>query len=221
MNRIRLILDNIKKNSNIISFISGPITSIIVSNIISTFEVKKEQCRMIGLLLVMIIWWISLCIKIGITSLLPLILIPILGIDSGSSIATSYFEDSIVTCFGSLLISDAVEHYNLHRKFANIFLSRANKYGLNGILGSFLFCSGFLSMFLSNSATAALMTPLAKAIMNELKLSKTSQEEIIQLTMAAKAIDISIAYGSTLGGQATITGTGANLVLKGLMLGKL
>ena len=76
-------------------------------------------------------------------------------------------------------------------------------------------------MFLSNSATAALMTPLAKAIMNELKLSKTSQEEIIQLTMAAKAIDISIAYGSTIGGQATITGTGANLVLKGLMLGKL
>ena len=56
---------------------------------------------------------------------------------------------------------------------------------------------------------------------NELKLSKTSQEEISHLTLAAKAVDLSVAYGSTLGGQATITGTGANLVLKGLMLGKL
>jgi sodium-dependent dicarboxylate transporter 2/3/5 len=161
----------------------------------------------------------SLCIKIGITSLVPLILIPLLGIDSGSSIATSYFEDSIVTCFGSLLISDAVEYYNLHRKFANIFLLRANKYGFNGILASFLFCSGFLSMFLSNTATAALMTPLARAIVNEIKLSKISPEEINQITNLAKAIDISIAFAATVGGQATITGTGANLVLKGLMLG--
>jgi sodium-dependent dicarboxylate transporter 2/3/5 len=73
-------------------------------------------------------------------------------------------------------------------------------------------------MFLSNSATAALMTPLARVIVRELKNSRPLEQE--GLLKAAKAIDIGIAYASTIGGQATITGTGANLVLQGLMLEK-
>ena len=165
-------------NTKLCAFVSGPLIGIIVSSIVSSFGIKPEQCRMIGLTMLMIVWWISLCIPIGVTSLIPLLLIPLLGIASGETISSAYFEDSIVTCFGSLLISDSIEYYNIHRKFANVFLTRARKYGLNGILCGFLFCSGAMSMVLSNSATAALMTPLARAIICELKTSTSSSDEL-------------------------------------------
>ena len=206
------------KNAKTLSYISGPLIGIIVSSILSSFGIRNEQCRMIGLTMLMIVYWISQCIPIGVTSLIPLLLIPILGITSGEMISSAYFEDSIVTCFGSLLISDAIEYYNIHRKFANVFLTRSHKYGLNGILCGFLFCSGFLSMVLSNSATAAVMTPLARAIIGELKNSTSTSDELHEVLKAAKAIDLSIAFAATLGGMATVIGTGANLVLQGLML---
>ena len=206
-----------KNNVKGLCLFGGPLLGLASTILSHGIGLQSIQSRMIGITVFMIIWWLSLCVPLGVTSLLPLFLLPLLGIASADTTSSSYFEDSIVTCFGSLLISDAIEYYSIHRKFANVFLSRAMAGGLHGILVSFLLCTAFISMFLSNSATAALMTPLSKVIVRELRNSRPQSEQESLLT-AAKAIDIGIAYASTIGGQATITGTGANLVLQGLML---
>lgn len=118
----------------------------------------------------------------GVTGLLPIIWLPLLGIMSGSAIASTYFGDSVIICWSSFLISDAVEKYNLHKRFAYNVLKfsyrkpAADKDGETTsrrqwvtsdelLLLSFIFITGFISMWLSNSAAAALMIPLAKAVM--------------------------------------------------------
>lgn len=74
-------------------------------------------------------------------------------------------------------------------------------------------------MWMSNTATAALMTPLAQAVFNKLKGNQNLLEsDRLQLQRTACAIDFGIAYGALLGGIATLTGTGTNLVLEGILL---
>ena len=119
----------------------------------------------------------------GVTGLLPIIWLPLMGIMSGSAVAGTYFGDSVIICWSSFLISEAVEKYNLHKRFAYSVLmfsyrnSATNDEEGNDtnrrkwitsdelLLLTFIFVTGFISMWLSNSATAALMIPLAKAVM--------------------------------------------------------
>lgn len=128
----------------------------------------------------------------GVTGLLPIIWLPLLGIMSGSAIASTYFGDSVIICWSSFLISDAVEKYNLHKRFAyNVLKLSYRKSAANEdgeitsrrrqwvtsdelLLLSFIFITGFISMWLSNSAAAALMIPLAKAVMVGLRNDPTS-----------------------------------------------
>jgi sodium-dependent dicarboxylate transporter 2/3/5 len=115
-----------------------------------------------------------------VTGLLPIIALPALGVMSGSSVASTYFNDSVVVCWGSLIIAHAIEKYNLHKRFALAVLHFAyNNHSKNDnnttayhcisndevLISSFLFTTAFISMWLSNSATAVLMTPLANAAM--------------------------------------------------------
>ena len=126
----------------------------------------------------------------GVTGLLPIIWLPLLGIMSGSAVASTYFGDSVIICWSSFLISEAVEKYNLHKRFAYNVLkfsyrnsaetttsSSSKREWINSdelLLLSFIFVTGFISMWLSNSAAAALMIPLAKAVMVGLRNDPTS-----------------------------------------------
>ena len=152
----------------------------------------------------------------GVTGLLPIILLPTLGLVRGRSVSSSYFSDEIVICWASLIMAMAVDQYSLHSKFAQYLLAKTSSAGLPGLILAFVMTTGFISMWLSNTATAALMAPLSKAVFSELTRSSKYREDKIRA--AASAVDLGIAYASSLGGMATLTGTGANLVVAGTML---
>jgi sodium-dependent dicarboxylate transporter 2/3/5 len=104
-----------------------------------------------------------------------------MGVMSGSAVASTYFSDSIIICWGSLIIAYSVEKYELHRRFACMVLRFAyvretkarapmlNEFSDELLLFSFIMITAFISMWLSNSATAVLMTPLAKAVQSGLQ----------------------------------------------------
>eukprot|EP01035_Chromulina_nebulosa_P038000 gene38000-51318_t len=218
---------------------SGPVVGFMVGGIAFAAHMQYEMAAVLGLGAVMVTWWLTAAVPMGVTGLLPIIWLPLLGIMSGSAIASTYFGDSVIICWSSFLISDAVEKYNLHKRFAYNVLkfsyrkSAANKDGETTsrrqwvtsdelLLLSFIFITGFISMWLSNSAAAALMIPLAKAVMVGLRndpasssVDAVSAERSHRLHSLACAIDLSIAYAAGFGGMSTLTGTGANLVLQG------
>eukprot|EP00607_Mallomonas_marina_P010202 CAMPEP_0182422324 /NCGR_PEP_ID=MMETSP1167-20130531/7982_1 /TAXON_ID=2988 /ORGANISM="Mallomonas Sp, Strain CCMP3275" /LENGTH=713 /DNA_ID=CAMNT_0024600291 /DNA_START=313 /DNA_END=2450 /DNA_ORIENTATION=+ len=114
---------------------------------------------------------------------------------------------------GSTLMASAVEEYGLHRRFAKVLLTCTKSHGDKGLLFGFISTTGLLSMWLSNSATAALMAPLAKAVFESQSQKATSADR----QQVKVAIDLGIAFAASLGGMATLTGTGSNIVLHGTL----
>ena len=109
---------------------------------------------MIAVVLLMAGWWISEAVPIAVTSLLPVVLFPLLGIMDGGKVAAEYFNDIIFLFMGGFILSMAMEKWNLHLKIAYkaLMLFGSKPYR---ILFGFMFTSSFLSMWMSNTATAA------------------------------------------------------------------
>jgi hypothetical protein len=205
------------KRNVYLALLFGPLCGVLTSLIFYYLKFELPMVKMLGVTVHMVLWWLEGRVRMGLTGLLPIVLLPCLGISNGTKISQIYFSDSVVVCMGSLIMASAVEIYGLHHRSAKIIMKYAQSGGVTAILGAFIFITGFISMWLSNTATAALMIPLSRAIFVHIQQSQShlSSKRLANLGIA---IDISIAFASSLGGMATLTGTGSNLVLQGTMM---
>ena len=119
--------------------------------------------RMAAVALLMATWWITDAIPLFATALLPLILYPLLSIESGAATAPIYFNSTIILFIGGFMIALTMEKWNLHRRIALRIIQRIGG-GPGRIVLGFMAASGFLSMWVSNTATAIMMMPIGLAI---------------------------------------------------------
>lgn len=163
--------------------------------------------HMLAIIIFMGILWLTEALPIGITALLPLILYPLLDIANSNQVSLNYFNSTIFLFLGGFIISIAIEKTNLHKRIAFSLLKILGQ-SKDGILLAFAVSSWFLSMFISNTATALIMLPIALSISNQLStdIPKKMQEKYI------KAILFAIAYSCSIGGIATLIGTPPNLI---------
>jgi len=113
-------------------------------------------------------------VPLGLASLLPIPLFPLLGVLDATDVSACYFHDTIVLFFGTLLLADAVEMCGLHRRTALVLIVRAQGGGRRGLLWAFMVATAFVSAWLSNTAAAALMIPVARAVLGHLERSYRS-----------------------------------------------
>ncbi|MEQ8362991.1 MAG: DASS family sodium-coupled anion symporter [Cyclobacteriaceae bacterium] len=155
------------------------------------------------------LWWLTEAVPIAITSLLPILLFSVLGVMSVTSV-TDYYSNPIIFLFiGGFIIALAMEKWNLHRRIA---LSIIQFTGTNQrqILLGFILATGFLSMWISNTATTMLMLPIALSIIDQLVQLFTDKSSAS--SSFGKALLISIPYAASIGGVATLVGTPTNLI---------
>ncbi|KZE38776.1 anion transporter [Bhargavaea cecembensis] len=162
-------------------------------------------------------WWISEAVPLGIASLMPLILLPLMGAVDGGTAASAYGDSLIFLFIGGFALALALEKWNLHERIALTVISAVGT-STSGLVLGFMLATGFISMWVSNMATVMLMIPIGTAIIAKVvTLMKEdnvySQEEETKFT---KAIIFAIGFGGTIGGSATLIGTPTNLVLAGL-----
>jgi sodium-dependent dicarboxylate transporter 2/3/5 len=162
--------------------------------------------RLAAVALLMATWWVTDAIPLFATALLPLVLFPLLGILGGRATAPIYFNSTIVLFLGGFMIALTMEKWNLHRRIALNIIHAVGGGPARIILG-FMIAAAFLSMWISNTATAVMMVPIGLAIV--LKIEDEFGEEGSHTF--AVALMLGIAYGSSVGGLTTLVGTPPNL----------
>ncbi len=172
------------------------------------FPQDRNSSYMFAVVILMGFFWLAEIIPLGITSLMPIFLFPILQIDTTAKVTTNYINSTIFLFLGGFFLSISMEKWNLHRRIA---LSILNIIGTSKykIIFGFTIATTLMSMFLSNTATAMIMLPIAIAIITKVE-DNVSKKDSHKFSVA---LLLTIAYSASIGGIATIIGTPPNLVL--------
>ena len=157
--------------------------------------------RAMGLMLVMALWWLTGALPLAATALLPLAVAPLFGIMSLVDVATNYSHPLIILFFGGFLLAKAIERWGLHRRLAVTLLGFAGQ-SPTRILAAIMVTTAFLSMWISNTASAMVVAPVAAAI-------AASQQDQPRF---GTALMLSVAFSATIGGMASLIGTPPNAV---------
>lgn len=156
--------------------------------------------------ILMALWWMTEVVPLAVTSLVPIVLFPILGIMDGDKVAATYFNHVIFLFIGGFLVALAIQKWNLHKRIALNILWVVGSSPSRILLG-FMLSTSFISMWISNTATAMLMVPIGLSIIA--KLEDLNGETLVKTY--AIGLLLSIAYSASIGGLATLVGTPPNL----------
>ncbi len=195
--------------------IAGPLAFFLLYYLADTPGLAPEGKLMLGLTLWMAIWWITEAVPIAGTALLPLVVLPLLGVLSIKQVSSNYMDPTVLLYMGGFLLATAIEKWGLHRRIA---LNIINLLGtdLRRIVLGFMLATGFLSMWISNSATALMMLPIGLAVIGQFKHHLGDENGILS-THLAKNILLGIAYAASIGGMATLIGTPTNNILRAVV----
>ncbi|GAB3718092.1 SLC13 family permease [Nocardiopsis oceani] len=159
------------------------------------------------------IWWATEAIPIPVTSLLPLVLFPLMveGAEV-EDVASAYGSDTIFLFMGGFMLALAMQKWNLHTRIA---LTIVSKVGSNtvGLIGGFMIATGFISMWVSNTATAVMMLPVGLSVIALIAQFRGGRTD----ANFATALMLGIAYAASIGSVATLIGTPPNVLMVGYL----
>jgi solute carrier family 13 (sodium-dependent dicarboxylate transporter), member 2/3/5 len=166
--------------------------------------------------ILMAIWWISEAIPIPATALVPLALFPPLGVATVEEAAAPYANPIIFLFLGGFLIAQAMQRWGLHRRMA-LGVIRAVGTKPVPLIGGFMLAAAFLSMWVSNTATAVMMLPIGLSVVELAIRGRAGSRVAPGDSNFAIALMLGIAYACSIGGLATLIGTPPNALLAGFM----
>jgi solute carrier family 13 (sodium-dependent dicarboxylate transporter), member 2/3/5 len=166
----------------------------------------------VGLAALMAVWWSTEAIPIPATSLLPILLIPLLDIDTLAKATAPYANPTIFLFLGGFLLGLAMQRWNLHKRIALATLLAVGNQPSRQIAG-FMIATAFISMWVSNTATSIMMLPIGLSVIG-LLIAGSEEKEGARF---AVALLLGIAYAASVGGIATLIGTPPNALLAAFM----
>jgi sodium-dependent dicarboxylate transporter 2/3/5 len=192
----------------------GPILFILVRFFYAPEGLSDEANAVLASTLWIAAWWITEAVPIAATALLPIVLFPLTGGLALSETTASYGHKYIFLFIGGFMLAIAIERWNLHKRIALNIIKLVGT-NINKIILGFMLATAFLSMWISNTATAVMILPVGIAIILQLQDNPNTKKN--ENLIFGKALMLSIAYSASIGGMATLIGTPPNLVLAGVV----
>jgi sodium-dependent dicarboxylate transporter 2/3/5 len=197
-----------------IGLLLGPIMFFVVLQFFHPKGLNTQANAILASATWIAIWWITEALPIAVTALLPIVIFPLSGGLALSETTSSYGHKYIFLFIGGFILAIAIEKWNLHKRIALNIIRIVGTNIVQIILG-FMVATAFLSMWISNTATAVMILPVGMAIVAQLRDNPDTIEE--ENLIFGKALMLAIAYSASIGGMATLIGTPPNLVLAGVV----
>ncbi len=194
--------------------ILGPVLFLLVVYGIPIEGLMPAGKVVLGVAIWMALWWIFETIPISVTALIPLVIFPLFEGLSLQRTTAAYGHKYIFLYIGGFILAIAIEKWGLHKRIALTIIKWIGT-NVSSIVLGFMIATAFLSMWISNTATAVMMLPIGLAIISQLKDNPATEENEHQ--DFGKALMLAIAYSATIGGMATLIGTPPNLILAGVV----
>lgn len=157
-------------------------------------------------------WWVLEPVPIAATALLPVAVLPLLGVSPINDVAAPYANPLIFLFLGGFMLAEAIQRWGLHRRIAMLVL-RFSGHRPDRLVGGFMIATAWLSMWVSNTATAALMVPIGLSVLVMLERQGRGEgSHRLELSLL-----LGIAMAANIGGMGTLIGTPPNALLAGFM----
>ena len=168
----------------------------------------------------MAVWWLTEAIDVAATALLPIVLFPLLGIADIRTVTASYGDQLIFLFMGGFILALSMQRWGLGRRVA-LFVLRYVGTNPTLMVGAFMLLTAVFSAFVSNTATVAMMLPIAVSVIELVRQGASSDSDVGGAPEHAKRYDdsfgkslmLGIAYAASIGGLATIIGSPPNGIL--------
>lgn len=193
--------------------VAGGIALFLFFYFLNPLSLTPEASKVMAVAVTMLTWWLSEALPMPLVALLPLVAFPVLNVMKMDQAASSYGNSVVFLFLGGFMLGLAIEKWNLHRRIA-LSIVKVTGTSANHIILGFCISTGFLSMWLSNTATTMMMFPIAASVVTLMEHQRLPGGKPQNF---ATAIMLSIAYASNIGGVATLIGTPPNVVFRGLI----
>jgi sodium-dependent dicarboxylate transporter 2/3/5 len=186
------------------SLAAGPLVALLLIIFVHPDSGRPEVGYTMAVAAWMALWWITEAVPLAVTSLLPVVLFPLLGIMDGQTVSSAYFNHVIFLFIGGFLIALAMQRWNLHKRIALGILGFTGT-GKARLLLGFMLATALLSMWMSNTATAMLVVPILVSVLMQI------EPEPGQNKSFSTGLLLGVAYSASIGGIMTLVGTPPNL----------
>ena len=201
-------------NKNILGLILGPLLFLAIMIFVDAEGLSFEAKCILASTAWMAVWWVTECVPISVTALLPIVLFPLTGGMDLATTTAAYGHKLVFLFVGGFLIALAIEKWHLHKRLA-LNIIRVTGSNKSRVILGFMLATAFLSMWISNTATSIMILPVGLAIISQLKDDPKTIEN--ENEVFGKSLMIAIAYSASIGGMATLIGTPPNMVLAGVV----
>lgn len=198
-----------------IGLMLGPLLFILITALPAPIGLSRAAWTTAAVASWMAVWWATEALPLAATALLPLVLLPLLGIFDIRQAAVPFANPLIFLFFGGFIIALAVQQCGLHRRIALHIVARVGQKPLNLVAGTML-ATALLSMWISNTATAMMMLPIASSLITI--TAGDSRAPAGNASNFATAMMLGVAYAASIGGLATLIGSPPNALAASYLL---
>jgi solute carrier family 13 (sodium-dependent dicarboxylate transporter), member 2/3/5 len=189
----------------IIGLVLGPACALGLQAMAPPNGLSAEAWIVVSLAALMVVWWVTEAIPIAATALLPLIVLPVMGVASVKDAASPYADPIVFLFIGGFILAASVERWRLHERIALSIAARAGGRPA-ALVAGFMIASALISMWISNTATTLMLAPIAFGAARA--LSPDGKADVA----LGGALMLGVAHAATIGGIGTPVGTPTNLI---------